>query len=164
MSLLIGYSNDNSKHDPIRAHEVRKKHMSNRLSQRKKLDLFNSSTKGNLTELTNLIEKEYYPPTEECSAPGDSWTCLHYAAYHGHAEIVKYLLEYYQYHPNKIDILNMQSFKGETPLIVCLNNEDLNMDKKKLILDLYLQYKAIDYYLLTKEDEDIFEICKENQK
>lgn len=137
------------------------KFLSNKLSAEEKMELYNSSVKGDLDKLKQLIAEKKYSITEECSASGYYWTAIHYAAHYGFTNIVKYCLDYYKDHPNKIDIMNLQSNLGLSPLFIGINNTS-NFEKKKEIIDLYVEYDVIDYDICSQKHEDIFEICKKN--
>jgi hypothetical protein len=141
--------------------KVRKKHLSNTLTTNQKMELYNASVNGNVETLKNLIEVKKYPLMEECSAAGYYWTAIHYAAHYGFVNIVSFVLEYYQNHPDKLEILNLQSNLGLSPLFISLNNST-DIEKKKQVLDLYVKYDAIDFKICTKENDDIFDLCKKH--
>jgi hypothetical protein len=150
------------KFDTEYSEKVRKKHLSNSLNTNQKMELYNSAVNGNVDQLKALIDEKKYPLMEECSASGYFWTVIHYAAHYGFINIVNYILEYYQSHPQKVEILNLQSNLGLSPLFISLNNTS-DIEKKKQILDMYVKYDAIDFKICTKEGEDIFDLCKKHQ-
>jgi hypothetical protein len=125
------------------------------------MELYNCSVNGSVDTLKNLIETKEYPLLEECSAAGYFWTALHYAAHYGFDTIIAYVLEYYQNHPSKKNILNLQSNLGLSPLFICLNSS-AGIEKKKIVLELYVKYDAIDFKICSKESEDVYDICKKH--
>ena len=84
-----------------RTRNLTKKH-----SIREKMELYTSSTKGKLEDLKDALCKEY-SITEEISKCGYYWTILHYASHYGHYDILIYLIEILDDHPNKYEIYNM---------------------------------------------------------
>ena len=54
---------------------------------------YNAGTNGDLSLFDSGIEKGM-DIAEECSASGYYWTCLHYACFYGHLELIKRILEY----------------------------------------------------------------------
>jgi ankyrin repeat protein len=149
------------KFDIEHSEKIRKKQLSSQLNTNQKMELYNCAVNGNVDTLKNLIEVKKYPLMEECSAAGYFWTVIHYAAHYGFVNIVAYVLEYYQNHPEKLDILNLQSNLGLSPLFISLNNST-DIEKKKQILELYVKYDAIDFKICTKEGDDIFDLCKKH--
>ena len=129
MDALVSYERV-GKYDKLHADNVRNKHITNTLSTNKKLDLYNCAVKGDLSSLKNLLEKEKFNLLEECSANGYYWTVLHYAAHYGFCNIVEYYLEIFKDHSECLDIVNIQSNLGLSPLFIALNNS-LDIEKKK---------------------------------
>jgi hypothetical protein len=161
MEEEISFWREKSKYDSEKAEANRKKYMTNTLDTNKKMELYNCSVNGNIEKFKELIDVMKYPIMEECSAGGYFWTVIHYAAHYGFDNIIEYILEKYQNHPDKKTILNLQSSLGQTPLVICLVNSG-NKDKKKKILELFAMYDAIDFSICTNNDEDIFDICKKH--
>jgi hypothetical protein len=159
MDDILNYFDRNSKFDSEYAEKIRKKHMTNTLNSTQKMELYNSAVNGNVEILKSLIEQKSYPLMEECSAAGYYWTSIHYAAHYGFVPVIKFVLEYYQNHPDKLEILNLQSNLGLSPLFIALNSSG-DVEKKKEVLDLYVQYDSIDFRICSKENEDVFDICK----
>lgn len=157
----FSYWREASKYDPEHADNVRKKFLSSTLTTNQKMELYNCSVGGNVETLKNLIEVKKYPLLEECSASGYYWTVFHYAAHYGFDNIMSYVLEYFQNDHNKKHILNLQSNLGLSPLFICLNSS-AKIDKKKLILEMFVKYDAIDFKICSKENEDIYDICKKH--
>ena len=52
------------------------------------MELYNSSTKGNLDELRNIVDNKKYSLVEEVSKAGYYWTVFHYASHYGHAKVL----------------------------------------------------------------------------
>jgi hypothetical protein len=125
------------------------------------MELYNCSVAGNVDTLKSLIEEKGYPLLEECSASGYFWTVFHYAAHYGFDNIINYVLDHYQNNPNKRNILNLQSNLGLSPLFICLNSTT-SIDKKKAVLELFVKYDAIDFKVCSKDNEDIYDICKKH--
>jgi hypothetical protein len=155
------YWREAKQYDQEEADKARKLFLSNTLNTSQKMELYNCSVAGNLDILKTLIEEKKYSLLEECSASGYFWTVLHYAAHYGFENIVNYVLEYYQNHANKKSILNLQSNLGLSPLYICLNSSQPS-NKKKNVLELYVKYDAIDFKVCTKDNEDIYDICKKH--
>ena len=149
------------KYNPEYSEKIRKKYLSSTLNASQKMELYNCAVNGNVETLKNLIEINKYPLFEECSASGYYWTVFHYAAHYGFESILTYVLEKYQHDLNKNNILNMQSNLGLSPLFICLNSSS-TIDKKKNILELYVKFDAIDFNICSKDEEDIYDICKKN--
>jgi ankyrin repeat protein len=162
MDEMLTFFERPKKYDATLAEELRKKYLSNTLNTSQKMELYNAAVNGNVDTLKNLIEEKKYPLMEECSASGYFWTVIHYAAHYGFDSIVNYVLETFQYNQNKLEILNLQSNLGLSPLFIAINNTT-NIEKKKTILDLYVKYDSIDYKICTKENEDIFDLCKKHK-
>ena len=81
-------------------------------SIKEKMMLYGASTKGRLDDLKDILEpmngyKEALSVTEEISKAGYYWTALHYASHYGHYQVVQYLIEFLDDHPDKSDIFNM---------------------------------------------------------
>ena len=82
---------------------------------KEKMVLYHVSTKGQLDELKNLFTKSKdggapegpYSLTEEVSKSGFYWTVLHYGSQDGHYEVLAYLIDLLEDHPNKYDIFNL---------------------------------------------------------
>ena len=96
------------------------------------MELYTSSTKGkldNLKEVLNNSQKKY-SVTEEISKSGYYWTVLHYASHYGHYDILMYLIEYLEDHPDKYEIFNMQTTEGKTPLFCAILSGDIKSVQK----------------------------------
>ena len=77
-----------------------------------KMELYNSSTKGNLDDLKRIVEEKNYSLVEEVSKGGYYWTVFHYASHYGHTSVLQYLIDHYDNHPDKYDIFNLQTTEG----------------------------------------------------
>jgi hypothetical protein len=66
------------------AEERRKRHLTKIHSIPEKMELYNSSTKGNLEDLINIVSNKKYSLVEEVSKAGYFWTVFHYASHYGH--------------------------------------------------------------------------------
>ena len=157
----FSYWREARNYDQDHADKVRKTFMSNTLTTTQKMELYNCSVAGNVDTLKELIELKKYPLLEECSASGYYWTVLHYAAHYGFDNIINFVLEFYQNNPNKKNVLNLQSNLGLSPLFICLNSSS-NAEKKKIVLELFVKYDAIDFKVCSKDNEDIYDICKKH--
>jgi len=146
-------------YDAERAEKIRKQFLSNSLNNSQKMELYNTAINGNVDKLKELVEVKKYNLMEECSASGYYWTVLHYASHYGHINVVNYILEYYQSHCDKVDLLNLQSNLGLSPLLISINNSG-STEKKKQIIELYVHYDIIDFKVCSKEGDDIFDLCK----
>lgn len=125
----LTYFDRTRKYDAEYAEKVRKMHLSNSLNTNQKMELYNCAVNGNVETLKNLIDVKKYPLMEECSASGYYWTVIHYAAHYGFVNVVNFVLEYYQNNPNRLDILNLQSNLGLSPLFISINNNS-DIEKK----------------------------------
>lgn len=78
-------------------------------SIKEKMELYTSSTKGKLDELREVLEnpEKQFSVTEEISKSGYYWTVLHYASHYGHYDVLLYLIEFLENHPDKFEIFNM---------------------------------------------------------
>ena len=92
--------------------------------------LYNSSVKGKLEELKDMLEGrnglEPFSVTEEVSKGGYYWTIIHYASHFGHYEVLQYIIEYLDDHPHKFDIFNMQTTEGKSPLFCAIISSDID--------------------------------------
>jgi hypothetical protein len=57
------------------------------------MELYNSSTKGSLEELTTIATQKNYSLVEEVSKAGYYWTVFHYASHYGHIKVLEFLIE-----------------------------------------------------------------------
>ena len=110
------------------------------------MELYTSSTKGKLDELKEALSKEY-SITEEISKQGYYWTILHYASHYGHYDILIYLIEYLDDHPNKYEIFNMQTTEGKTPLFCAVLSGDIKLPDKQRIIKLWFDTNCVDLSL-----------------
>jgi len=76
------------------------------------MELYNSSTKGKLDELMTIVTQKKYSLVEEVSKAGYFWTVFHYASHYGHTQILEFLIEQFQDHPDKFEIFNLQTVEG----------------------------------------------------
>lgn len=157
----LTYFERKKKYDIEHHEKVRTKHLKGNLNNTEKMELYNSGISGDITKLHELIEVKKFPLMEECSASGYYWTVLHYASHYGNVKIIEFILEYYKFDPDKLDILNLQSNLGLSPLLIAMNI--VSAEKKKQIIDLFIRYDAIDFNICCKDsNEDIFDICKKH--
>ena len=100
---------------------------------KEKMELYTSSTKGKLEDLKEVLEngEKAYSVTEEISKSGYYWTVLHYASHYGHYDILIYLIEFLDSHPDKYDIFNMQTTEGKTPLFCAVLSGDIKQIEDK---------------------------------
>lgn len=161
MEDMLSHFDRPTKYDAENAEAVRKKYLTHTLTSNQRIELYNCAVHGQLEDLKKLIEYKKYPLMEECSADGYFWTVIHYAAHYGFVNIISYALEYFQDHPDRMAIVNMQSNLGMSPLFVSINNTS-DAAKKKQVIDLYIKYDAIDFRLCSKENQDIFDLCNKH--
>lgn len=57
------------------------------------MEMYNSSTKGNLDEMINIAKTKNYSLVEEVSKAGYYWTVFHYASHYGHVKVLEYLID-----------------------------------------------------------------------
>ena len=69
--------------------------------------------------------KKTYSVTEEISKSGYFWTVLHYASHYGHYDVLQFLIDFLDDHPDKFDLFNMQTFEGKTPLFCAILSGDI---------------------------------------
>jgi len=161
MDSVIPFYRDKSFYDKAHAEKVRKKHLQNKLPNNKKLEMYNCSVNGDVKNLIKIVEEENFSLFEEISAAGYFWTSLHYAAHYGNIDIVEYVLDKINDHPDKLDLANLQSNLGLSPLFIALANS-LEIEKKKRILDVFIKYDAIDFKICNVDNLDIFDMCKKH--
>lgn len=77
-----------------------------------KMELYNSSTKGNLEDLMSIVKDKKFSLLEEVSKAGYFWTVLHYASHYGHVKVLEYLINQFIDHPDKYEIFNLQTVEG----------------------------------------------------
>ena len=97
------------------------------------MELYTCSTKGRLQEMRDILiasddcpDKKTYSITEEISKSGYFWTVLHYASHYGHYDVLSFLIEFLEDHPEKFEIYNMQTFEGKTPLFCAILSGDIS--------------------------------------
>lgn len=71
-------------YDEDMAEERRKRIMTKIHSIPEKMELYNSSTKGNLDDLISIVKEKSFSLVEEVSKAGYYWTVFHYASHYGH--------------------------------------------------------------------------------
>lgn len=74
------------------AEDRRKKLLTKVHSIPEKMELYNSSTKGNLDDLMSIVKDKKFSLLEEVSKAGYFWTVLHYASHYGHIKVLEYLI------------------------------------------------------------------------
>ncbi len=94
------------------AEERRNKFLTKKHTIPEKMELYNSSTKGNLEDMVKIAETKKYSLVEEVSKAGYFWTVFHYASHYGHIKILEYLIEHFDNHPDKYEIFNLQTVEG----------------------------------------------------
>ena len=156
------YWREARQYDEKHAEKMRKNHLSDSLDTTQKMELYTCAISNNLQTLKNLVEEKAFPLMEECSASGYYWTVLHYAAHYGFVPIINYILECYQNDSSKKNIVNLQSNLGLSPLFICMNSSS-SAENKKSILELYVKYDAIDFRICSKDNEDVYDICKKHK-
>ena len=75
------------------AEDRRKRILTKQHSIPEKMELYNSSTKGNFDEMKAIVEVKKYSLVEEVSKAGYYWTVFHYASHYGHATVLAFLIE-----------------------------------------------------------------------
>ncbi len=75
------------------AEDRRKRILTKQHSIPEKMELYNSSTKGNFDEMKIIVESKKYSLVEEVSKAGYYWTVFHYASHYGHAKVLQFLLD-----------------------------------------------------------------------
>lgn len=120
-----------------------------RHSIKEKMELYTCSTKGKLSELKDalLSPDKQYSVTEEISKSGYYWTVLHYASHYGHYEVLNFLIEFLESHPDKFEIFNMQTTEGKTPLFCAILSGDISSKVKQRIIKLWFDTNCIDLRL-----------------
>ena len=134
-------------------------------SIKEKMELYTSSTKGKLDDLKEVLENpnKKYSVTEEISKSGYYWTVLHYASHYGHYDVLIYLIEYLDSHPDKYDIFNMQTTEGKTPLFCAVLSGDIKPVDKMRIIKLWFDTNCIDLSLRKQSGEDLLQLAKKNK-
>lgn len=89
------------------AEERRKRLLTKQHSIPEKMELYNSSTKGSLDDLMNIVTHKNYSLVEEVSKAGYYWTVFHYASHYGHVRVLEFLIEHFKDHPDKFEIFNL---------------------------------------------------------
>ena len=99
-------------------------------SIKEKMELYTASTKGLFDDLKLVLGSKSYSITEEISKSGYYWTVLHYASHYGHYDVLIYLIEFLEDHPEKYEIFNMQTTEGKTPLFCAILSGDIKIHQK----------------------------------
>lgn len=89
------------------AEDRRKRILTKQHSIPEKMELYNSSTKGNFDEMKVIVENKKYSLVEEVSKAGYYWTIFHYASHYGHAKVLQFLIDQVEDHPEKYEIFNL---------------------------------------------------------
>ena len=118
------------KYNKALADKRRNQFLTTKHSIKEKMQLYSCSTKGKLEELQEILEgtngKEALSVTEEVSKAGYYWTVIHYASHYGHYEVLQYIIEFLDDHPDKFEIFNMQTTEGKSPLFCAILSSDIN--------------------------------------
>ena len=149
-------------YDAEYATKIREKYLKNQLSSTLKMDLYNSCTNGDTAKYIEVIKSGNYPILEECSAAGYFWTGLHYASHYGHYDIIKFTLEELKDKPDKVEMVSIQSNEGMTPYAIAIMNIS-DLEKRRNVLQLYVDYDVININLFTCANKDIFELANSYQ-
>jgi hypothetical protein len=158
-------------YDKALAEKRRSKFITMKHTLKEKMVLYHVSTKGQLDELKNLFTKSKdggapegpYSLTEEVSKSGFYWTVLHYASHYGHYEVLAYLIDLLEDHPNKYDIFNLQTTEGKTPLFCVILSADIEDEEKKhRIIKLWFDTNCVDLSLRKKTGEDLLQLAQAN--
>ena len=107
------------------AEERRERLLTKSHSIPEKMQLYNCSTKGDVEELRNLLDKKQFSVSEEVSKEGHFWTVLHYAAHYGHLNVLQFLMEFVKEKDLLHEMLNMQTVEGKTPLFCTILSGDI---------------------------------------
>lgn len=94
------------------AEDRRRRILTKQHSIPEKMELYNSSTKGNFDEMKIIVEVKKYSLVEEVSKAGYYWTVFHYASHYGHARVLEFLIDQVDSHPDKYEIFNLQTVEG----------------------------------------------------
>ena len=132
---------------------------------KEKMELYSSSTKGLLNELKDAIQnpQKEFSVTEEISKQGYFWTALHYASHYGHYEVLLFLLEHLEEHPQKYEIFNLQTAEGKTPLFCTVLSGDIKLVDKQRIIKLWFDTNCVDLSLRKKSGEDLLQLARKNK-
>jgi hypothetical protein len=121
--------------DNINKEQIRNSLITTKLELSQKMELYNKTVEGNLTEFKNLILVKNYPILEEISAVNYYWTSLHYAMHYGQEEIVLFILDYLC-KCNLLELsMKLESNDGRCPLLCLIKSNTLQLEKKKEIIE-----------------------------
>ena len=154
------------KYNKVIADKRRKDNLTSQHTIKEKMRLYNSSVKGNMDELRDMVEGRNglspFSITEEVSKTGYYWTIIHYASHFGHYEVLQYMIEFLDDHPNKYDIFNMQTTEGKSPLFCAIISSDIDHCQKQQIIKLWFDTNMVDLKLRRVSGEDLLQIAKKN--
>lgn len=88
---------------------------------------------------------------------------LHYASHYGHFDVLCFLVEFLDDHPDKFDIYNMQTTEGKTPLFCAILSGDISVKMKRKIIKLWFDTNSIDLRLRKQSGEDLLQLAKKNK-
>ena len=132
--------------------------------------MYTCSTKGRLQEMRDILiagecaeHQKVYSITEEISKSGYFWTVIHYASHYGHYDVLSFLIEYLDDHPDKFEIYNMETFEGKTPLICAILSGDISQKKKQKIIKLWFDTNCVDLRLRKQSGEDLLQLARKNK-
>ncbi len=132
---LHGNKSKSSTETGMTKEQLREEFMSFGLSVSQKMELYNASVEGKLSDFQNLINNKKYPILEEVSAHNYFWTSLHYAMHYGQTDIIFFILETLNNRGIIAPSMKLQSDDGRCPILCLLRSNFLNLEKKKAIMD-----------------------------
>ncbi len=147
-------------YDKEKDEDNRKLNMSTTASTDDKMLFYNAGTNNDKEKLLEGI-RIGMSIAEECSAASYFWTCLHYACFYGHEQIIEYILDYDREDPEYLGKRNIQCNKGKTPVMYVLANCP-GEEKKKKLLNLFLDKNAIDFGCCDYDGKNVFDYIQTN--
>lgn len=123
-----------------------------------KMLLYYAGTNGDMKHLLRAMELET-PLFEECSAEGYFWTCLHYACFYGHMEVIEFIVNQNKEDEGYLARVNLQCHLGKTALMHGLTRE-FDKDFMKQLLKLFYSNDAIDFSICCHDDLNVFQYAK----
>lgn len=124
--------------------DLRKHLITNTLSVKKKMELYHTTTNGNLEEFKRLIITKGYPLLEEISCPGYYWTCLHYAMHYGKYQVISFIFNELLSENLLEPSLKLESNDGRCPMLCLFKSNCLTHSQKEEIFDKILSQYSIE--------------------
>ena len=149
-------------YDDERATRDRESLITHHHSAKDRCAIHSSLVKGLTEKFKAAALDKNFSMLEEVSKTGYGWTPLHFASHYGHAEILRFLIEYLSDCDDPAKVFNIQTVEGKTPLFCAITSGAILSEKKKEIIEIWFETGVIDFSLRKKSGEDLLELASKN--